>query len=856
MLEPVRLRRFSGDDRYAVVSVEAASTPGTWMVRVARGASAAQLTGGTVYGPYPEAGLEQPFQLAIDGLKQEGFTEMIPGWSQFERLQSGDPTERCRGAMRLAWRKRTEAVEPILKAAQAALDAKRGEVCTLVDALGLLGDERAIPIARQLAERKNLSRRRSGVEALRNLGDLDGLASARQRGFERLPPPMQTALSAIDESDESSDAVKQLVDAAATCDPRRAGMIADVLYEAASPVTVAAARRILAKAKIGRPHIWRYAKSVLKRAILRRDGKTFGFLAHAVEHESKTSKGVQANVKSGLDGKKKSMRIFSPKAQEWVKRACWRFLRDIAHYEPQKYAAIAAEVLVHYSSADMKPPKGLVGAYGHCYLLGRILWGKSQRYRLRGVRWRYRSFSAVNAPVTGREEAFPALWDAGREAYLRVLGGAKLPEVFEFGLAGLQRHPTILAHASVRQLVRLLDVREDLAQGTPLLKLVVGELEKRFTVDEPDFGILRRLLMSPVSRRPEVRSLLRSWLTKTATLWTRQEEFVFTFTFAVDAGVRNEVAKLLVDAFRAQEALRKEFAPGFLAILQKEEKEAGQHAAFAKVARESLVAELGALLDLDQLLTWLDEGSMSGRAVAGALVGARPDAVAALGLARIVAMANDEVAAVREAAQGILRMAIGSLREDPSPLYALAESDWPDTRDVAFSLLRNEIDLARLGINGLIGLCDSNDPEVEELGRELIVRHFEELDAEDVLYRLSEHPSQAMQTFALGLMHVHLRGGYVPMARLERYFRSVLLDTWPSRRLKYGVIELLLSRGMDDERQAEFAAALFDLVLRTNTKSDFDRVAFALACLQTKFASVTSDLKFAEPKFAEPGAAE
>ena len=125
----------------------------------------------------------------------------------------------------------------------------------------------------------------------------------------------------------------------------------------------------------------------------------------------------------------------------------------------------------------------------------------------------------------------------------------------------------------------------------------------------------------------------------------------------------------------------------------------------------------------------------------------------------------------------------------------------------------------------------------------------------NLLFRLSEHPSQAMRLFALGLMHVHLRGGYVPLARLERYFRAVLFDAWPSRRLKYGCVELLLHRGMQDENQAAFAAKLFDEILRTNTKGDFDRVAFALACLQVKFPTIETDLKMhASPQ--QPEAAE
>lgn len=853
---PTKLRRLTGDHRYAIVSVEPATEPGTFMVRVARGLVKSELHDGTTYGPYPEADLQVPFDMAVQQLVEEGFHESVAGWSQIDRLQGNDPTERCRGAIRVMWRQNKAAVDPLLDLAEKAIQANRGEACIYIDALGRLGDPRAIPLARRMAEKKNLSRRRSGVEALRNLGDKEGLAAARQRGFERLPPAVQQALQGIDESDEKSDAVGVLVDAAKTCDGRRLGLIADVLYEAATPVTVAAARRILAYSTIERPHVWRYAKSVLKRSMLRRDARTFGFLVHAIEHAAGKSHGTVATIKSGFDGQKKAMRVFGKGTQRWIRRAAWRHLKDIAMYEPHRYARTCAEILVHYNVTDMRKPQGLVGAYGHCYLLGRVLWSGGDRVKLKSqtLRWAFRSWNKTAKKPGVREEAFPELWDAGREAYLRVLAGAKLPEVFQFGLDGVVRNPEVLQHASVKQLLKLLQAKTELTQGTPLVDLVCKELSRRFDPNAPDFGLIGLLLASPSSSVVPVREMLREWLSASAGLWTRDEQHVFQFPRAADAGLRSHVAKLLVQTLKADAALRSKIAPGVLAILREEETQPGQNAAFATIARQALVNELGGLMDLPQLLEWLDHGSMSGRAVAGALLAARPDAVEALGLERIVSMANDEVAAVRFAAQGILRQAVPQLQKSPAPLYALAESDWKDTRDVAFGILRDDIDIVALGLEGIIGLCDSNDPDVEELGRELVVKHFENLDEEEVLFRLSEHPSQKMRLFALGLMHVHLRGGYVPLARLERYFRAVLFDAWPSRRLKYGAVELLLRRGMQDENQAAFAAKLFDEILRTNTKGDFDRVAFALACLQVKFPSIETDLKM-QPSQA-PEAAE
>ena len=57
-------------------------------------------------------------------------------------------------------------------------DKATEELCTILDALGWIGDDRAIPLARKYAERKLLSRRRSGVGGQRD----DGVRSKAPRG--------------------------------------------------------------------------------------------------------------------------------------------------------------------------------------------------------------------------------------------------------------------------------------------------------------------------------------------------------------------------------------------------------------------------------------------------------------------------------------------------------------------------------------------------------------------------------------------------------------------------------------------------------------------------------------------------
>src|SRR3954452_22696640 len=186
--EPVRLYNPNGPDRVAVVSVESsASDENAYLLRVGRGARSTRLSGGTTYGPYDEEELESLFIEAIETLRGEGF---LPSGlhAVLAALQNPGVDVRARAAARLGWHRETEAVDALLAALPNAVD----DTCAILDALGAIGDTKAVPVLREYAGRKLLSSRRSAVEALRNLGDEEALDEARQRALERLPDSLRS----------------------------------------------------------------------------------------------------------------------------------------------------------------------------------------------------------------------------------------------------------------------------------------------------------------------------------------------------------------------------------------------------------------------------------------------------------------------------------------------------------------------------------------------------------------------------------------------------------------------------------------------------------------------------------------
>jgi len=821
-------------EKVAVLTVQpVAQRPDVFVVRVQRGVLARKLLHTTDSAPVLAAQVAERFAEAEQSLKNEGYYR-AGVHALLQELQSPSSLVRGRAAARLGWMRCRDAVEVLLARLPQAID----DACSMVDALGAIGDDRAMPALRQQAERKLLSRRRSAVEALRNLGDRVGLADARNRALERLPESIRALLQSADESSTAGQGVESIAAAALTVELAQRGLALDTLYEIGSPLTAAGVRAGLQKTPLDRPHVWRYVKSILKRSMLRYDFVTLGELSHAIEVCARTSHGTTANVKSGYDGVQRPTHIFHPATQRYVRRSTWRYLRLLAKHRPESYAHAAAEALIHYLPEDGQNPHRLHGTFSRCYLLHRIVWGGSTRfvYDDRKLRFRFRSAKHQAAPVDAREEAYPELWDAQPSAFLRVLGWSRLSEVQVFAMKSfLQtgKHRQTLAAAGLPAILALLQ-----APYQPTVTMGLEEIERRFDPQNPDWPLLRMLL---ADERPAARQLGIRFVRLSAPLWTKEPEWIVEFLGTPHAELRALVVELALPTLAGDAALRQAVAVRVLAILRQPEATDGAHEGYGVLTREALQRELGELLSVAEIADLILRGSPSAQSVAGELLQHRPEAVAELGLERLVTLAQHSVAAVRLGAHGLLQSALTQLQLDPSPLFVLVESDWEDTRNAAFDILR-ELDLAALGFDGLLGLLDSNRVDVQELGKDLARRNLASVHAADLADRLTQHPHPNMRRFALELVEKHLPPGHEPLAKLRRFFRAAFLDLWPQRAVKRRMVEFVLSRGLQDAQQGEAAAHILADVVRLHGRADAERALEALVRIKLAYPEVDANI--------------
>jgi hypothetical protein len=845
--ELVRLIHATRADKHAVVSIDR-QPDGSGFVQVARGKKRTALIDVRMFGPFKTTGvagdeLAKAFGSIVDGLRAEGYEPPGVGATLAE-LEAKAPAKRAHAALRLSWLKEARAVPPLLK----LLDKPKEEVSTVVEALGRIGDAQAVPAVRVEAERKLLSRRRAGVEALALLQDASGLAAARTRALERLPDPVRAVVTSA-----AVDAAA-IANALTALDAKERGLAVDTVYELASSqpehaaVFSAGARAVLLggdTAAITAPHMWRYTKSVWKRSMVRLDHQTFGALSHRIEIRARIYKGVSATVKSGYDGETRTVRVFSKKTGEYVRRRAWRHLKTLARFRPDDYAFAAAHALVPYVDGDdlVKGASVAVGTTGHGYVFHRILFGASPRYVFDSRKLRFRPAPAGKSKVAApgaREESFADLWDRQPRAYVTLLAHARHSAVQKFALdAVTARHRGVLADATTDELIAMVG-----ADDPRIIDLGIAELRRRFDPANPDLSLVIALCSAD---RDVVRNHGLVWMNETAHIWTRRLNDVIRFLSVSQPQTRENAARLVALSAAALGAEdRNRYANALLAELEKPETVEGAHFGFSESILRAFLVEATAQYSLMKALALVEKGSDGALSVGAAILARKSGALDVLGLTRVLALATHDKVAVRKAALALMEGGLEDLKKDPAPLFSLVESDWEDVRQAAITLLE-KIDVAALGLDGLLGLADSTREDVQRRAQKILDGAMERVDVHELLARLAQHPSRLMQAYAVNLAKQHLKPGFVRLVRLDGLFRGVLFDVGARKDTRRAVVAFLEERGQLDEAQAEVALAILGDFVRTRTVDDRERALAAIVKIKLRFPALTSVVTLKDP---------
>src|SRR5262249_9250844 len=146
---PTPLRLFNPNAKNRVAAMAAVPAGDAFLITLTRGPLRKAQGKPESFGPFPEAELESQWAFVIGLLRSEGF---LPAGvhALLEALPDDGLAKRAPAAARLGWRRERAAVDALIAALPNAVD----DPCAILDALGAIGDARAIPAVRPYTTRK------------------------------------------------------------------------------------------------------------------------------------------------------------------------------------------------------------------------------------------------------------------------------------------------------------------------------------------------------------------------------------------------------------------------------------------------------------------------------------------------------------------------------------------------------------------------------------------------------------------------------------------------------------------------------------------------------------------------------
>lgn len=177
-----------------------------------------------------------------------------------------------------------------------------------------------------------------------------------------------------------------------------------------------------------------------------------------------------------------------------------------------------------------------------------------------------------------------------------------------------------------------------------------------------------------------------------------------------------------------------------------------------------------------------------------------------LTMRQIVRLGDNEMIAVREQVWGVYEKNTPRIKYEAREAVRLLDSKREDSRDFSIQFFRENFDKNDWEPEVLVSICDSVNPLVQQFGKELITKFFDEENGEQYLLQLSQHPTAELQQFATNYLERFASDKPENIEQLRHYFTTVLSAINKSRVAKKRIFNFLKNEGLKSERTAKLVA--------------------------------------------------
>lgn len=219
-----------------------------------------------------------------------------------------------------------------------------------------------------------------------------------------------------------------------------------------------------------------------------------------------------------------------------------------------------------------------------------------------------------------------------------------------------------------------------------------------------------------------------------------------------------------------------------------------------------------------------------------------------LTIRQVIALGNHELLAARQWAVQFFHGNVPRIRYERDEAIHLLDAEWADTRQGAMQFFRDHFTADDWSPTTLIAIADSVRADIQAFGRELIGRFFTDENGPEYLMKLSQHPGEAVQLFAISYLHRYATDQPERLRELAFYFRTVLMRAHRGRVAKDRVLAFLQQEGLKSEENARYVAKLLTEVSATSAIGDKATCLQILHRLQTRYASI--DVPFVRQEVA------
>jgi predicted DNA-binding WGR domain protein len=213
-----------------------------------------------------------------------------------------------------------------------------------------------------------------------------------------------------------------------------------------------------------------------------------------------------------------------------------------------------------------------------------------------------------------------------------------------------------------------------------------------------------------------------------------------------------------------------------------------------------------------------------------------------LGLDDVARLVSHEAVAVRRAAQALAEAARDRYALAPTALARLCDATWDDSRAWAFAFVRT-FPGDVLAPDGIIAICDSVRPAVQDLGKALLREHFRHADAGRYLLRLAEHPSTNVQLLVSELLGQHGAGDLDRLRALLPFLTTVLSQVNRGGVAKRRVLAFVAAEAAASAEAAAVLAPLLDRQSATDSVSHKHPLIATMVAVRTTYPEVPSLLE-------------